>query len=92
MSPPITTPQNFTGQCNDAFFQYSKEANPSPPSVYSNLNACVSNARTVVLAVAGLRSVRTGLSAPNLDAQDVLRTCLQILYFLFSGLLMTDMR
>jgi hypothetical protein len=25
MIPAVTTPQNFTGQCNDAFFQYAKE-------------------------------------------------------------------
>jgi len=25
MVPSVSTPQNFTGQCNDAFFQYAKE-------------------------------------------------------------------
>ena len=26
MAPPKTTPQLFTGQCNDAFFQYARQA------------------------------------------------------------------
>ena len=39
MLPPASTPQLFTGQCNDAFFQYARQASLStflrPPLDFS---------------------------------------------------------